>query len=108
MAGRPEWKEEMEAPRLKSLADLFGVPKPVIGMIHLWPLPGAPGYRGTGMQPILDNALRDGEALVEGGVDGLVVENFRCRWASTSFTTAAWCACRLQWRPGPSSFGFAS
>jgi membrane complex biogenesis BtpA family protein len=27
------------------------------------------------MQPILDNALRDGEALVEGGVDGLVVEN---------------------------------
>jgi len=65
----------MEAPRLKSLADLFGVPKPVIGMIHLWPLPGSPGYRGYGMRTIIDNAQRDAEALVEGGVDGLMVEN---------------------------------
>jgi membrane complex biogenesis BtpA family protein len=72
---KPEWKVAMEQPRLKSLEDLFGVPKPVIGMIHLWPLPGAPGYRGYGMQTIIENALRDGEALVEGGVDGLMVEN---------------------------------
>lgn len=72
---KPEWKAAMERPRLKSLQDLFGVPKPVIGMIHLWPLPGAPGYRGYGMQTIIENALRDGEALVEGGVDGLMVEN---------------------------------
>jgi membrane complex biogenesis BtpA family protein len=72
---KPEWKATMEQPRLKSLEDLFGVPKPVMGMIHLWPLPGAPGYRGYGMQTIIENALRDGEALVEGGVDGLMVEN---------------------------------
>ncbi len=71
----PEWKQEMDRPRLKSLADLFGVPKPVIGMVHLWPLPGAPGYTGYGMQTIIDHALRDAEALVQGGVDGLVVEN---------------------------------
>lgn len=75
MAGKPEWKEAMEAPRLKSLADLFNVPKPVIGMVHLWPLPGAPGYRGYGMQTIIEKALRDAEALAEGGVDGLMVEN---------------------------------
>src|SRR5712692_4797918 len=75
MKPAPEWKQEMDRPRLKSLADLFGVPKPVIGMVHLWPLPGAPGYSGYGMQTILDNALRDAEALVQGGVDGLVVEN---------------------------------
>ncbi len=71
----PEWKQEMDRPRLKSLTDLFGVPKPVIGMVHLWPLPGAPGYTGYGMQTIIDHALRDAEALVQGGVDGLVVEN---------------------------------
>lgn len=60
---------------MKSLAELFGVPKPVIGMVHLWPLPGAPGYSGYGMQTIIDHALRDAEALVRGGVDGLIVEN---------------------------------
>lgn len=71
----PEWKQVMDHPRLKSLADFFGVPKPVVGMVHLWPLPGAPGYTGYGMQQIIDHALRDADALVQGGVDGLVVEN---------------------------------
>lgn len=71
----PEWKQVMDHPRLKSLADFFGVPKPVVGMVHLWPLPGAPGYTGHGMQQIIDHALRDADALVQGGVDGLVVEN---------------------------------
>jgi membrane complex biogenesis BtpA family protein len=71
----PEWKKEMDRPRMKSLADLFPAPKPVIGMVHLWPLPGAPGYTGYGMQKIIDNAMRDAEALMQGGVDGLAVEN---------------------------------
>ena len=71
----PEWKQAMDRPRLKSLADFFGVPKPVIGMVHLWPLPGAPGYTGYGMQKIIDHAMRDADALVQGGVDALVVEN---------------------------------
>jgi len=71
----PEWKQRMDAPRLKSLEALFGVPKPVIGMVHLWPLPGAPGYTGYGMQKILDQAMREAESLVQGGVNGLMVEN---------------------------------
>src|SRR3989442_11811102 len=71
----PEWKQQMDFPRLKSLAEFFGVPKPVMGMVHLWPLPGAPGYTGYGMQTIIDHALRDAEVLVQGGVDGLIVEN---------------------------------
>ncbi len=75
MEAAPKWKQERERPRLKSLEQLFGVPKPVIGMVHLWPLPGAPGYSGYGMQTIVDHALRDAESLVQGGVDGLVVEN---------------------------------
>jgi uncharacterized protein len=75
MTETPEWKQAMDGPRLKSLADLFSVPKPVIGMVHLWPLPGAPGYTGYGIQTIVDHALRDAEALIEGGVDALMVEN---------------------------------
>jgi hypothetical protein len=75
MESMPKWKHDMDRPRLRTLADLFGVPKPVIGMVHLWPLPGAPGYSGYGMQTIMDHALRDAESLVEGGVNGLIVEN---------------------------------
>ena len=71
----PEWKMEMDRQRMRSLTDLFPAPKPVIGMVHLWPLPGAPGYSGYGMQVIIDHALRDAEALLKGGVDGLAVEN---------------------------------
>lgn len=46
---------------------------PVIGMLHLPPLPGAPGSRG---EDPLATALRDAEALVAGGCDGLMLENF--------------------------------
>jgi len=44
-------------------------------MVHLLPLPGAPGYDFYGMEVIIEHALRDAEALVRGGVDGLMVEN---------------------------------
>jgi membrane complex biogenesis BtpA family protein len=54
---------------------MFGKDKPIIGMVHLWPLPGALGYSGYGMDTILGQARQDTEALLEGGVDGLIVEN---------------------------------
>jgi len=69
------WKQHLDEIRLDTLSDLFGVAKPVIGMVHLWPLPGSPGHTGYGMATILDRAGRDAEALLEGGVDGLIVEN---------------------------------
>jgi membrane complex biogenesis BtpA family protein len=71
----PEWKQQLDQSRLRALPDLFKVPKPVVGMVHLWPLPGAPGYTGYGMPTIIDHALQDAETLVNGGVDGLLVEN---------------------------------
>jgi uncharacterized protein len=74
MEPMPQWKQAMDA-RRKPLEELFGVPKPVIGMVHLWPLPGAPGYTGYGMPTIIDHALRDADLLLEGGVDALMVEN---------------------------------
>ncbi len=60
-----EWRERLDSLRLKSLREMFGVEKPIIGMVHLWPLPGAPGYTGYGMEAIVEHALRDAEALVE-------------------------------------------
>jgi hypothetical protein len=65
----------MDEVRLDSLPQMFGAAKPVIGMVHLWPLPGAPGYTGYGMDAIIDHACRDAEALLAGGVNGLMVEN---------------------------------
>ncbi|MGM0590681.1 MAG: BtpA/SgcQ family protein [Halobacteriota archaeon] len=55
--------------------ELLGTDKPVIGMVHLPPLPGAPGYDGD-RTAIRRRARRDAETLVDGGVDGLIVENF--------------------------------
>ena len=69
------WKQHLDGLRLGSLHELFGVEKPIVGMVHLWPLPGSPGYAGHGMDTILQQARRDAELLLEGGVDGLIVEN---------------------------------
>ncbi len=46
----------------------------LIGMVHLAPLPGSAGWGGS-MRAVLDAALADGRALVEGGCDALLVEN---------------------------------
>ena len=47
----------------------------LIGMIHLLPLPGAPRWRGS-MAEVVEGALRDADALLGGGMDGILVENF--------------------------------
>ncbi len=53
----------------------FRAPAPVIGMVHLAPLPGSPGYRGS-MSDVIARAARDADALVAGGVDAVLFENF--------------------------------
>lgn len=57
------------------LPEWSNLPCVVIGMIHLPPLPGSPGYRGD-LRAIRDTALRDVDALVGAGVHGLMIENF--------------------------------
>ena len=51
-----------------------------IGVVHLGPTPGAPGFdrqaAGPGLGELLEAARADARALVEGGVDGLIVENY--------------------------------
>jgi membrane complex biogenesis BtpA family protein len=49
--------------------------KPFLGVVHLPPLPAAAGWRGS-FAAVLERAMRDAEALAEGGVDGVIVENF--------------------------------
>jgi len=49
--------------------------KPLIGMVHLLPLPGSPRWRGS-MDDVVARALADAEALGSGGMDGILVENF--------------------------------
>ena len=62
-------------PRENTISGLFGRRKAVIGVIHSWPLPGAPRYRGASMAEITDYALSEARAYAAGGVDGLIVEN---------------------------------
>jgi membrane complex biogenesis BtpA family protein len=57
------------------LDEWSGVPRPVIGMLHLRALPGAPRYDGD-TNAIAEAMVRDAEALVAGGVHGLMLENF--------------------------------
>ena len=49
--------------------------KIVIGMLHLPALPGSPLFGGS-MDRILEGLLRDAKVLAEGGVHGLMMENF--------------------------------
>lgn len=57
------------------LPDWSNVPTPVIGMLHLLPLPGSPRFSGS-VDAIRSGMLRDVETLAAGGVDGLMIENF--------------------------------
>lgn len=58
------------------LDDFFHVPKPVIAMVHLPPLPGTPLYdESRGVEGILESVRHDIHVLLEGGVDGLLFCN---------------------------------
>lgn len=48
---------------------------PVIGMVHLGALPGAPGFKSD-LGAVRAAAVADAQALCEGGVDGLMIENY--------------------------------
>ncbi|MBI5628676.1 MAG: BtpA/SgcQ family protein, partial [Candidatus Rokubacteria bacterium] len=58
-----------------SLAGILGVPKALIGMVHLLPLPGSPRWGGS-MDKVIERALEDARALKAGGLDTLLVENY--------------------------------
>ena len=49
--------------------------KPMVGVVHLLPLPGSPGWGGE-MAPVVDRAILEAELLAGGGFDGVLVENY--------------------------------
>ena len=55
--------------------EIFAASKPLIGVLHLAPLPGSPDFMG-GVPAIKDRAVREAGILAEAGYDGFIVENF--------------------------------
>ncbi|MEC7761404.1 MAG: BtpA/SgcQ family protein [Pseudomonadota bacterium] len=62
-------------PKGDTLGRLFDVKKPIIGVVHLAALPGAPRYDGTPVREIYAKGVEDAKTLAAGGVDGIMVEN---------------------------------
>ncbi|HEX7117270.1 MAG TPA: BtpA/SgcQ family protein [Longimicrobiales bacterium] len=59
----------------RPLAGVFAAERPLVGMVHLAPLPGAPLWGGS-MDAVLERAVADARALAAGGFDGVIVENY--------------------------------
>ena len=60
---------------MDDLAELFGASSPIIGMLHLRPLPGSPDSGDT-LSSVRERMLQDCRALLDGGVHGLILENY--------------------------------
>ncbi|TIS96370.1 BtpA/SgcQ family protein [Mesorhizobium sp.] len=58
-----------------ALVELFGRTKVVVGVVHLAPLPGAPRYDGEAVEAIYQRGLDDARSYLDGGCDGVIVEN---------------------------------
>jgi uncharacterized protein len=57
------------------LKQVFKTDRPVIGVVHLLPLPTSPRWAGN-LKAVMDRAEQEAVALASGGVDGIMVENF--------------------------------
>ncbi|MBE9179650.1 BtpA/SgcQ family protein [Oculatella sp. LEGE 06141] len=57
------------------LQQIFKTANPVIGVVHLLPLPTSPRWGGS-LKLVIDRAEQEATALAAGGVNGIIVENF--------------------------------
>ncbi|OUL27951.1 photosystem I biogenesis protein BtpA [Nostoc sp. 106C] len=57
------------------LYQLFKTRTPIIGVVHLLPLPTSPRWGGS-LKAVIDRAEQEATALASGGVDAIIVENF--------------------------------
>jgi uncharacterized protein len=62
--------------KFAELQRIFGTRRPIIGMIHLAPLPGSPRHDEMSMKEITDLALGEAHLLKKNGVNGAIIENF--------------------------------
>ena len=58
-----------------ALLELFGTARPIIGVVHARPLPGAPAYDGESVEEVYAAGVRDALAYRDAGLHGLIVEN---------------------------------
>ncbi len=57
------------------LKQIFQTKNPIIGVVHLLPLPTSPRWGGN-LKAVIARAEQEATALAAGGVDGIIVENF--------------------------------
>lgn len=58
-----------------NLHKIFKTPNPIIGVVHLLPLPTSARWGGS-LKAVIDRAEQEAAALAAGGVNGIIVENF--------------------------------
>jgi uncharacterized protein len=58
-----------------NLKQIFNTHQPIIGVVHLLPLPTSARWGGS-LNAIVDRAEQEAVALISGGVHGIIVENF--------------------------------
>ncbi len=54
---------------------IFKCENPLIGVVHLPPLPGSPRHE-LSLKEICERALSDAETYLMGGMDGIILENY--------------------------------
>ncbi|MGF1541527.1 MAG: photosystem I biogenesis protein BtpA [Pleurocapsa sp.] len=57
------------------LKQIFKTNNPIIGVVHLLPLPTSPRWQGK-LAQVIARAEQEATALAAGGVDGIIIENF--------------------------------
>lgn len=57
------------------LTQIFQTSNPIIGVVHLLPLPTSARWGGS-LKAVIDRAEQEATALAAGGVDGIIIENF--------------------------------
>ncbi|HBT48512.1 MAG: Membrane complex biogenesis protein, BtpA family [Caldanaerobacter subterraneus] len=61
---------------MERVKSIFKNVKPIIGMVHLPPLPGSPQYGGEKLSVIAETTVTEAKKLEEAGFDGIMIENF--------------------------------
>lgn len=56
-------------------SEVFGIKKPIIGMVHSLPLPGTPRGKDYSIEQVYDYGVDEAAILKEAGVDAIMIEN---------------------------------